>query len=207
MIDAHEGRDVMTADIPNAFIQAHLPQEVGDERVIMKITGVLVDLMVEMAPEIYGPYVVYENGKKVLYVQVLKALYGMLVAALLWYLKFKKDLEGIGFKFNPYDPCVGNRMVDDKQHTIRFHVDDLMSSHVNPDVNTKFEVWLNDLTLKTPWSDVPEPFISGGGRGRGGAEKFRVKAKIWQNVSKKTSPGVQWGNLAKTGSTFSDASY
>ena len=81
MIDAHEGRDMMTADIPNAFIQANMPD--GGERVIMKITGVLVDLMVQMPPEIYGPYVVYENGKKVLYAQVLKALYGMLVTALL----------------------------------------------------------------------------------------------------------------------------
>ena len=32
--------------------------------------------MVEMAPEVYGPYVVYENGKKVLYIQVIIALYG-----------------------------------------------------------------------------------------------------------------------------------
>ena len=38
----------------------------GEERVIMKITGVLVDLLVEMAPEIYGPKVLFENGKKVL---------------------------------------------------------------------------------------------------------------------------------------------
>ena len=29
----------------------------------MKITGVLVDLLVEMAPEIYKDYVVFENGK------------------------------------------------------------------------------------------------------------------------------------------------
>ena len=49
----------------------------------MKISGVLVDLLVEMAPEVYGPYVVFENGVKVLYVQVLLALYGMLLSALL----------------------------------------------------------------------------------------------------------------------------
>ena len=94
--------------------------------------------MVEMVPEIYGPYVVYENGKKVLYEQVLKALYGMLVAALLWFSVFKKNLEGIGFKFNPCDPCVDNRMVNGKQHTIRFHVNDLMSSYVDPKVNDRF---------------------------------------------------------------------
>jgi hypothetical protein len=47
VIDAHEGCDVMTCDIPNAFIQALMP-EVKDEdkRVMMKITGVLVDMLV-----------------------------------------------------------------------------------------------------------------------------------------------------------------
>ena len=109
----------------------------------MKITGVLVHLMVKIAPEVYGPYVIYENGKRVLYVAVLKALYGMLVASLLWYSKFKKDLEGLGFVFNPYDPCIANKIVNGKQHTIRFHVDDLMCSHVDQNVNTKFLLWLD----------------------------------------------------------------
>jgi hypothetical protein len=116
-----------------------------NERVIMKITGVLVDLLVKMSPETYSRFVVYEKGKKVLYVQVIKALYGMLVASLLWYRKFKKDLEGIGFEFNPYDPCVANREVNGKQHTVRFHVDDLKSSHVDPKVNDEFYKWLNDM--------------------------------------------------------------
>ena len=51
----------MTADIPNAFIQAELPNlGPDDERVIMKITGVLVELLVNMSPEVYGPYI---NGQ------------------------------------------------------------------------------------------------------------------------------------------------
>ena len=146
IIDAKEGRDVLSADIPNAFIQTLMPEvKDGEERVIMKITGVLVDLLVEIAPEVYGPYVVFENGRKVLYVQVIRALYGMLVAALLWYKQFKGDLESIGFKFNPYDPCVANRIVKGKQQTVRFHVDDLKSSHMDKRVNDKFLIWLNDM--------------------------------------------------------------
>jgi hypothetical protein len=67
VVDAKEGRDVMTAGVPNAFIQTKMPEmKKGDERVIMKITGVLVDLMVELAPDIYRPYVVTEGGKRVL---------------------------------------------------------------------------------------------------------------------------------------------
>ena len=93
IIDAKEGRDIMTCDVPNAFIQAEIPTpEKGEDRIIMKITGVLADLMVEIAPDVYGGHIVYEKGTKVIYVQVLRALYGMLKAALLWYKKFKKDL-------------------------------------------------------------------------------------------------------------------
>ena len=100
-------------------------------------------MLVKLVPEVYADYVVYEKGKKVLYVQVLKALYGMLVVALLWYKQFCGDLEKENFKFNPYDPCVANRMINGKQHTIRFHVDDLMSSHVDKKVNDNFHKWLN----------------------------------------------------------------
>ena len=74
-IDAHEKRDVMVIDIPNAFIQATMPEvKEGEDCVVMKITGVLVDMMMEIAPETYGKFVVYEKGRKVLYVAVLKAI-------------------------------------------------------------------------------------------------------------------------------------
>ena len=81
----------------------------GKEWVTMKITGVLVDMLVQLSPEIYGPYIVFEKQWKVIYVQVLKAIYGMLQAALLWYNKFQQELEKDGFEFNAYDPCVGNK--------------------------------------------------------------------------------------------------
>ena len=102
-------------------------------------------MVVDIEPETYGPHVVFENGQKVLYVEVVMVIYGMLVAALLWYKKFRQDLESIGFKFNPYDPCVANRMIKGKQHTVRFHVDDLMSSHVDARVNDLFLIWLNKM--------------------------------------------------------------
>jgi hypothetical protein len=96
VIDAHEERGVMTCDIPNAFIQALMPKvKDGDETVMMKITGVLVDMLVKLNPELYGPYVVYERNRrnKVLYVQVMRAIYEMLEAAILWYKKFQGELE------------------------------------------------------------------------------------------------------------------
>ena len=39
---------------------------------------------------------------------------------------------------NPYDSCVWNRMVNGKQLTIIFHIDDLMMSHKNPNIVTLY---------------------------------------------------------------------
>ena len=139
-IDAHEERDVMIADVPNAFVQTNMPPEMLSKgsRIIMKIKGVLVDILYAMDPMEYGNYIVYEFGEKVLYLVLTKVLYGMLVASLLWYKKLKKDLKGIGFTFSEYDPCVAFREQVESQHTIRFRVDDVASSHKNKKVNDKF---------------------------------------------------------------------
>ena len=101
IIGTYQRWDMMALDIPNAFIQARLPKSPVGERIIMKIPGVLVDWLVAMDPDAYSRFVVYENGKKVLYVEILRALYGMLIASLTWYRKLKSDLEEIGFQFNP----------------------------------------------------------------------------------------------------------
>ena len=63
-VDANERRDIMSVDIPNAYIQADVPIESGQDRITMKITGLLVDWLVEIEPETYAKYVVFENGEK-----------------------------------------------------------------------------------------------------------------------------------------------
>ena len=108
VIDAKERRDILTGDIPNAFIQSDVPTGEGEKKIIMKITGRLIDVLLRLAPDTYSGYVVYENGKRVLYVQVLRALYGMLMSAMLWYNKFRGDLEEIGFVLRASDPGLTN---------------------------------------------------------------------------------------------------
>jgi hypothetical protein len=66
----------MTVDIPNALVQTKM--ENNDERVMMKIKGALVDMLVKIEPEVYESVVVEEVHVKVIYIQVLKALYGIL---------------------------------------------------------------------------------------------------------------------------------
>ncbi len=61
VIDAQEDRDVAVVDIPN--------KEDADHRVIVRIRGPLVDILVSFAPDVYGPYVsTTKTGQKVLIV-------------------------------------------------------------------------------------------------------------------------------------------
>jgi hypothetical protein len=128
-IDAKEGRDVATADIPGAFMQADM-----DEVVHMRLEGVMVELLLELDPKKYGSHVVEHHGKKVLYVQLMKALYGTLRAALLFWQKLTQTLTTWGFKINQYDQCVANKMIHGNQCTVLWHVDDLKMSHKEPEV-------------------------------------------------------------------------
>ena len=142
VIEAQEGCDVATCNIPNAFVQTHVEENDKDgNRTIMKIRGVCVDILSEINP-VYRDYTVTEGNQKVLYVHITLAIYGMLVSAMLFYHKLTKALLSYSFKLNPYDLCVANKMVNSHQSTICWHVDNLKSSHINPKVN-------NDNGLKT----------------------------------------------------------
>ena len=124
---------MVTSSIPNAFVQTKMnPRDKHGDCIIMKIRGVLVDILCEL-DNVYNDYIVWENKgqDKVLYTHVTKALYGLLESAMLFYKKLVKDLQHYGFELNLYDPCIANRIVEGKQMTISWHVDDLKVSHLN----------------------------------------------------------------------------
>jgi hypothetical protein len=122
-------------DIPNAFVQAVVSEEDGDHWVIVHIRGQLVDILVSIAPDVYGPYVTTtKTGQKVLIVECLNAVYGTMVAALLYFKRFLKSLVKQGFKLNPYDRIVAKKIVKGKQFTVCFHVDDCKLFHEHPKV-------------------------------------------------------------------------
>ena len=79
-----------------------------------------------------------------LIVECLNAVYGTMVAALLYYKKFVKSLTKHGFKLNPYDRCVANKTVKGKQMTVCFHVDDCKLSHESPEVIDETIGWLRE---------------------------------------------------------------
>jgi len=139
IIDAKEQREVAVVDIPNAFIQTNSEKlKSHHETDIMKVKGSMADMLVEIDPDTYGPYLTKENGVSVLYLEILKTLYGMMVSSLLFYRKLRKDLEQLGIKVNPYDICVANKMINGKQLTVFWHVDDLKISHKDKKVVDQF---------------------------------------------------------------------
>ena len=93
---------------------------------------------------IYWDYMVTESNQKVLFVHISRAIYRMLVSAMLFHHKLTKALLIYGFKINPYDPCVANKMVNSEQLTVCWHVDNLKSTHINPKVNNEFLQWIKD---------------------------------------------------------------
>jgi hypothetical protein len=130
VINAKEGRFVVTLDIPGAFMQADMDEVLY----IMKLEGPLAHLLTKVDPEQYSQFMATERGKQVIYVKLKKALYGTLQAALLFWKDLSGYLQEMGFELNPYDRCVANKMIDGKQCTMLWHVDDLKISHVNDEV-------------------------------------------------------------------------
>jgi hypothetical protein len=62
--------------------------------------------------------VINEGIKKVIYVTVLKHYMECFSMHYFFNKKFHKDVEGIGFKINPYDPCIADLVVNGKHHTM-----------------------------------------------------------------------------------------
>ena len=98
-----------------------------------------------------------KKGTPILYLRLNKAIYGLLRSSLLFYKKLRGELEVYSFRINPYDTCVGIKMVttdtvvpvidkkgriirdkngskkmckvqEGKQIALIWHVDDLMMS-------------------------------------------------------------------------------
>ena len=149
VVNAWEHRKVAVLDVPGAFMQVDM-----DELVHVRFSGEMVDKLLEIDYELYSGYVTIERGEKVMYVELLKALYGTLRAArLFWEKLHAKLVDDWGFVPNRYDSCVVNKMVGGKQLTVAWHVDDLKVSHVNESALDEFiEMMEKEFGGHTPLS-------------------------------------------------------
>ena len=134
VINALENRDVAVPDVLGAFMQADI-----DELVHVRFTGEMVKMLLQIDKQMYSLDVLMEKGEQVMYMELLKALYGTLRAARLFWQKLSKQLIDVwGFVPNKYDDCVVNKMINGSQMTVEWHVDDLKVSHVDAKEVGKF---------------------------------------------------------------------
>ena len=134
IIDTWESQHVAVVDVPGAFMQVDM-----DEGIHVHFHGEMVKLLLDIDQERYQQFVVMEKGESVMYVELLKALYGTLRAAQLFWEKLPSKLtKDWGFAPNQYDECVVNKKVDGSILTIAWHVDDLKISHEKKSIVDKF---------------------------------------------------------------------
>jgi hypothetical protein len=141
-IAASEKRHMRCYDVPSAFVNMDI-----DENVLMVLRGELVEMMVDIAPQIYCKYITLDRrGTPMLYVKLQKALYGLMRASLFFYRKLHKELEDYGFVVNDYNPCIANKDVGDREQlTVIWHVDDLMGLCANDFKLAKLSCYLANI--------------------------------------------------------------
>ena len=71
-----------------------------------------------------------------MYLLAIRAIYGCIESALLWYNLFSAKVEGFGFEINPYVMCVTNKVTEGTQCTIAWYVNDNNLLHKNPEIIT-----------------------------------------------------------------------
>ena len=135
VIDTRERRDVATIDTPGEFLHVD-----SDDHSIMVLKGKLTLFMCHVDSKLYRKY--NKRGKPVIYAKILKAIYGLPQSALLFYRKLVKDLQKYGLKMKPNDPCVLNSTKNRKTITVKFHVDELKVSRMDPFEITFFLCYL-----------------------------------------------------------------
>ena len=112
---------------------------------IINIRGILVEILLDIAPDVYGLYVTTDRKLiKKLITQCMNYVYGTMVASILFYCKFLKTSKLNIFEIDPYDTCVANRLVNGLQQSILFDDDDFKLSHKYTKVNGSFVVLLSE---------------------------------------------------------------
>jgi hypothetical protein len=116
---AREGRCVKVCDIAGAYLNAKMDEA---HRVFIKMGNVEAAVITAIDPK----YKKFVNEDGTLLLRLLRALYGCIESARLWYQELAKALEEEGFKANDVEPCVFNKTINGLQITVVVYVDDLL---------------------------------------------------------------------------------
>ena len=126
MIAAREKRNIVTADVTSAFLRGKFDEAATP--VIMRLDKDLANALIDIDPK----YRKYQREDGSLYCRLKRPLYGLIESAKLWHDEITRTLVNQGFVQNPYDICTYNRTYRGCQHTVVLHVDDMLSTCVDP---------------------------------------------------------------------------
>jgi hypothetical protein len=119
-IAVQKRRRMAKADIGGAYLNAFVDK--GDE-ILMELSKELTTILLEVFPEL-REFVDDDSGRLV--VRILKALYGLVQSAALWYEALTSFLKRLGFFANKVDNCVLNMNTGGRDVTIILYVDDIL---------------------------------------------------------------------------------
>jgi hypothetical protein len=151
-IAAAEKRYTMTCDVGGAFLHTVWPKDEG--RQIVHLDKVNASILTQIRPD-YADMLTADGS---LYLDLERALYGLVQSARLWYNRLTDVLKREGYVANPSDPCVFNKGGGlAAQTTVMFHVDDLSCSSRNLEVLKRLEELLTsefgEEHIKCVWGD------------------------------------------------------
>ena len=123
-----------------------------------------------------------------MYVRVLSALYGCIESAMLWHELYSSTLQLMGFELNPYDKCVVNKIINGKQCTIVFYVDNNKVSHADPTVVTK--------VMEQIASHFGELSITRGAKHDFLGMNIEIKNnKVYVDIQHQIEKALEWGGV------------
>jgi hypothetical protein len=132
--------EVATVDVKQAYLNADMESEV-----FMWIPEPIASVLCEREPS-FKPFLhTNKQGQGRVLVQLLKAQYGCVESARLWYEHISKAIIEQGFQINPFDQCIFQRKLGDTWTYITLYVDDLMI--VSDEISMVDEV-IEKLTAK-----------------------------------------------------------
>ena len=105
VIDVYEDRKVATFEVPGAYLKTDLSK---DNFTLLLLEVKSVGIMCDINPK-YKQQVRFKDGRKTLYLCIIKSIYGMVESDLLWHELFVSVLNYMGLHQNMYDMCVSNK--------------------------------------------------------------------------------------------------
>jgi hypothetical protein len=113
------------------------------------------DIVMQFIEE-FPTYQKFVSQEGIMYVKMLKAMYGCVQASLLWYKLLVQVLSEIGFSVSVVDRCVMRLVVGDIVNIILIYVDDLLVFPMTEVMNLVIETLRNRFTWLTVKRDVEQ---------------------------------------------------